>query len=340
VQVTDWDEDGALELTGPSGRTTMTARAVILATGCRERPRSARLVPGSRPQGVMTTGMLQQLVYLRGEVPGRRAVVVGAEHVSFSALVTLAHGGARAVAMITEHPRHQSLAAFRAGAALRFRTPLHTRTRLAAIHGRSRVEAVELADLDTGRTSELACDLVIFTADWIPDHELAVLGEAALDRATGGPSVDPALRTTRGGVFAAGNLLQGAETADVAALSGSHVAAGVIRYLEGEPWPTARIPIRCEAPLGWISPNALTADPLHTLAPPRGRFLLRSGEALSRAVVELSQDGRQLWRGRLRRIGPGRSTRIAADWTRGVDALGGPVFARLLAARRSSGAPK
>ena len=79
-------------------------------------------------------------------------------------------------------------------------------------------------------------------------------------------------------MFAAGNLLHGAETADVAALSGSHVAAGVIRYLDGEPWPTARIPIRCEAPLGWISPNALTADPSHTLAPPRGRFLLRSGE--------------------------------------------------------------
>ena len=236
--------------------------------------------------------------------------------------------------MITEHPRHQSLAAIRGGAALRFRTPLHTRTRLAAIHGPSRVEAVELADLDTGRTSELACDLVIFTADWIPDHELAVLGEAVLDRATGGPSVDPALRTTRAGVFAAGNLLQGAETADVAALNGRHVAAGVIRYLEGEPWPTARIPIRCEAPLGWISPNALTAGPSHTLAPPRGRFLLRSGEALSRAVVELSQDGRQLWRGRLRRIGPGRSDADPADWTRGVDALGGPVFARLLAARR------
>ena len=60
----------------------------------------------------MTTSMLQQLVYLRHERPGRRAVVVGAEHVSFSALLTLSHGGARAVAMTTEHARHQTLAAF------------------------------------------------------------------------------------------------------------------------------------------------------------------------------------------------------------------------------------
>ena len=68
--------------------------AVVLATGCRERPRSARLVPGSRPAGVMTTATLQQLVHLRGQKVGRRAVIVGAEHVSFSAVATLAHGGA------------------------------------------------------------------------------------------------------------------------------------------------------------------------------------------------------------------------------------------------------
>jgi hypothetical protein len=242
--------------------------------------------------------------------------------------------------MITEHARHQSLAPFRIGAALRFRAPLHTRTRLAAIHGRSRVEGVELADLDTGRTHELACDLVVFTADWIPDHELAVLGEAALDPLTAGPSVDPALRTTRPGLFAAGNVLHGAETADVAALSGAHVAAGVMRHLEGEPWPTDRAPVRCEAPLGWISPNALTSGPAHALTPPRGRFMLRSHEEMSAALVELSQDGRRLWRGRLRRLGPGRSARIPTNWTRAADTRGGPVIARLVSGRRRFGAPE
>src|SRR5215203_1691427 len=119
TMVTGWSPDGPLELTGPRGRETLEPAAVILATGCRERPRSARLVPGSRPEGVMTTGTLQQLVYLQGRRVGTRAVVVGAEHVSFSALLTLGHGGARAAAMVTELPRHQSLALFRAGAAAR-----------------------------------------------------------------------------------------------------------------------------------------------------------------------------------------------------------------------------
>ena len=73
TMVTGWSPEGPLELTGPGGRETIEADAVILASGCRERPRSARLVPGSRPEGVMTTGTLQQLVYLRKRSVGSRA---------------------------------------------------------------------------------------------------------------------------------------------------------------------------------------------------------------------------------------------------------------------------
>jgi hypothetical protein len=281
----------------------------------------------------MTTSTLQQLVYLRGEIPGRRAVVVGAEHVSFSALATLAHAGATAVAMVTEHPRHASLYAFRAGAALRFRTPLLTRTAVTAIHGRRRVEAVEVAQLATGAVRELRCDLVVFTADWILDHELAVLGGAALDPATRGPAVDPSLRTTRPGLFAAGNLVQGAEAADVVALSGRHAAAAVLRHLGGEPWPTARLPIACQPPLRWIAPNAVVAARSGAAPPPRRRFLLRADAFLTLPLLELCQDGRRLWRGRLPQLGPGRSSALPSGWTGALDPGGGPVVARVLAAR-------
>src|SRR3954453_9559433 len=106
TMVTEW-EGGLLKLTGPRGRWEIEPPAVVLATGCRERPRSARLVPGSRPAGGMTTAPLQQLVHLRGEKVGRRAVIVGAEHVSFSAVATLAHGGASVARPVTEVPTHQ-----------------------------------------------------------------------------------------------------------------------------------------------------------------------------------------------------------------------------------------
>src|SRR5215211_4915024 len=322
TQVTGWTPDGALELTGPGGRSRLEAGAVVLATGCRERPRSARLVAGTRPQGVLTTGTLQQLVYLAGAPVGRRAVVVGAEHVSFSALLTLAHGGARAVAMTTELERHQSLALFRLGSAVRFRTPLHTRTRVTAIHGARRVEAVELTDLDSGAIRTIACDLVVFTDDWVPDHELAVLGGAELDPLTRGPAADAALRSTRPGLFAAGNVLHGAETADVAALGGRHVATAVAAHLAGEPWPAGQIPVRCRDRLSWVAPNLVAAS---DGPPPRARYLIRAREFLHGARVMVTQDGRELHAQRLRRLGPGRSAALAADWGARVDPDGGAV---------------
>ena len=79
------------------------ADAVLLATGARERPRAARLVPGDRPAGIFTTGSLQQLA-MAGQRVGNRAVIVGAEHVSFSAILTLRHVGCTAVAMVTRSP--------------------------------------------------------------------------------------------------------------------------------------------------------------------------------------------------------------------------------------------
>ena len=100
--------DMSAVLTSASGIEEVRPAAVLLATGCRERPRAARLVPGDRPSGVLTTGELQQRVYLGGERLGGRALVVGAEHVSFSAMVTLAHAGARVVALVTEHERHRA----------------------------------------------------------------------------------------------------------------------------------------------------------------------------------------------------------------------------------------
>jgi thioredoxin reductase len=325
TMVTGWSEGGALELTAPGGRSTLQPAAVVLATGCRERPRSARLVPGSRPEGVMTTGMLQQLVYLQGLPAGRQALVVGAEHVSFSAIMTLAHGGARTVALTTELPRHQSLAAFRVGALGRYRVPVWTRTRVSAIRGRPRVEEVELTDLADRSARAVACDTVVFTADWVPDHELAATAGLELDPLTRGPAVDAALRTSSAGVFGAGNLLHGAEQADVAALSGRHAAAGVGRYLRDGVWPAHRVPIVCERPLGWIAPNAVAGAE----APARGRFALRAREFVRGPRIEIAQGDRVLWSGRRPRVMPGRSAGLPSAWVEEVDPAGEPVVCGL-----------
>jgi hypothetical protein len=93
-----------------------------------------------------------------------------------------------------------------------------------------------------------------------------------------------------------------------------------------EGWPVARVPIECEPPLHWIAPNAVASD---AGVPPRGRFLLRSLEFARRPGIEVAQDGRRLWSGRLARLVPGRSARLPHAWTAAVDPSGGPVRVRL-----------
>ncbi len=328
--VTGWapgpDGSHAVTLTSADGIETVHAAAVLLATGCRERPRTARLIPGDRPAGVMTTGELQQRVYLEHERLAGRALVVGAEHVSFSAAVTLAHAGARVVALVTEHERQQSYAAFRLGAALRWRVPVWTSTAVRRVAGRGRLAGVEVEDVQTGAARFVPCEVVVFTGDWIPDHELARLAGLAMDPGTRGPAVDTRLETSAPGVFAAGNLVHAAETADIAALSGRHAA----RHIAAAPGAgarrpdaradTARVPVRVEAPLRWISPNAVTCAP-----PPLGRFVLRSREFRSPLRLEVRQDGRLLARSGLVRLVPGRPLHLGAAWLARVDPAGGPV---------------
>lgn len=318
TMATGWDAAGALELTTPDGRERLQSEAAVLATGCRERPRAARLVPGTRAEGVLTTGSLQQLVQ-RGLPIGERALIVGAEHVSYSALLTLAHAGVAVAGMVTELARHQSLPFAGSAAALRYRVPLWTKTEVAEIRGWPRVEEAELRSGD-GKTRRVYCDTIVFTGDWIPDHELAVSGGLDLDPGTRGPHVDSGLRTSRAGVFAVGNAVQGAEPADVAALAGRHSAAAVALWLQERDWP-ASVPVSCLAPLRWVSPNAVsTASP-----PPRGRFLLRASAFLERPRIQIRQEGRVLWSGRVRRLVPGRSAALPWDWIGSVDAKSGPV---------------
>ncbi len=333
--VTGWDGPPPaggpfrVTLTSAAGVDTVAAAAVLLATGCRERPRTARLVPGDRPPGVMTTGELQRRVYLAGQrLPGR-ALVVGAEHVSFSAMVTLVHAGAQVVALVTDRPRHTSYAAFALAAQWRWHVPVWPGTVVRRVAGPGRLEGVELADARTGAARFVPCGLVVFTGDWIPDHELARAAGLAMDPGTRGPAVDTALATSVPGVFAAGNLVHAAETADIAALGGRHAARGIAASLRRGPGSATgpvRLPVTVAPPLLWIAPNVLRAG---GPAPPRGRFVLRSDIFARRARLEVWQDGRRLATGVSFGMQPDRPVRLGASWTGRADPGGGPVTVRL-----------
>jgi thioredoxin reductase len=317
-------DDGSVVLVGPGGIRTVRPAVVVLATGARERPRPARLVPGDRPAGVFTTGQLQQWVHLRHLPVGRRAVVVGAEHVAYSAVLTLRHAGVRTVAMVTDLPRHQTVGAAAAVTRLGLRVPLRTSSRIAALHGHGRLEAVDVEDLSSGAVDRLAVDTVVFTGDWVPDHDLARRCGLVLAPATRGPVTDRDGRTSRAGILAVGNLVHPGETAGLAALGGRaaglRLASGWTGDGPGAGAATATgLVVTTRAPLCSVVPARV--DP----ADPPDRLLLRTESLTGRRVVVARQGGAVIGRGRLRHATPGRALPVPATVLGGADPDGGPV---------------
>ncbi|MEU7296337.1 FAD-dependent oxidoreductase [Streptomyces exfoliatus] len=312
VSVTGWAGPLTLDVTAPTGLERVRARAVVLATGARERPRSARLVPGSRPAGVLTTGELQRTVLRfgpRAEYIGRRAVVVGGdEPVTRGAVRTLRSAGVEVAAVVSE-------LAVRRGALGSL--PVLGGTVVTEVVGRGRPSGVAIRGED-GRTATLRCDTVVFTGDWIPDHELARARGLPLAPGTRGPATDGAFRTAEPGVFAVGNLLRGVEPARAAAAEGRAAAVAVLDRLAGRPWPVGRVPVETEGPLRWVSPALLGPEAVPLLVRPERRLV--------RPVLTVAQDGVPLRRERLGGSpAPGRSLRLPPRWTSGVDPAGGPV---------------
>lgn len=325
--VTGWAGERSVEVTSPEGRQVIRAQAIVLATGARERARTARRIPGDRPAGVLTTGELQQQVYLEHRPVGTRAVVVGAESVSWSAVLTLRHAGVRVVAMTTEYPRPDSPLAFAIPGQLLLRRRVRTSTRVVRVVGRGRVSGVEVEDVATGTREVIACDTVVFTGDWIPDHELARSAGIPLDPGTLGPRVDTALRTGLPGIFAAGNLLHPVDTADVCALDGAHVASAVLAHLRGQVPPVAGVPIVAEAPLRWVAPSLLRpGDP----APARGRLLMWTQQPALTPSIAAYQEGRLIGARRvLWPAAPGRVFGVPSSLLANVRYEAGEVSIRL-----------
>lgn len=331
AMVTGWAGERTLQVTSPRGVRTVTADAVVLATGARERPRSARLVPGDRPDGVYTTGQLQNLVHLHHRAPGTRAVVVGAELVSWSAVLTLRESGCATAAMVTSYPRAEAYVAFRSAGRLLTDGPVLTGSRVVGIHGRGRVSSVTVEHTATCERHEIVCDTVVFTGDWIPDHELARTAGLQMDSETRGPVVDTALRTSRPGVFAVGNLVHPVDTADGAALDGRHAADAVRRWLAA-PDDTLAAPaaarIRVDRPFRWVTPQLIPAD---GRVPARGDLLLWTDDYRRFPKLRAVQDGRVLAERRTAwPAAPGRIYRAPWSLVADADPTGGTVTLSLV----------
>jgi thioredoxin reductase len=286
VTVSALHEGGRLSVSSDAGARDITARLVLLATGVRETSRAGRLIGGSKPGGVMTTGALQGLVYGAGMRPFRRPVIFGSELVAFSAILTCRHAGIRPVALV--EPQARITARHPADLLPRLLgIPLRLGTELEAIEGRERVEAVVVRS-DRG-VEWIETDGVIVTGRFRPEAALVRASHLAFDAATGGPEIDEYGRTSDPAVFAAGNLLRPVETAGWCWEEGRAVARVMVRALSGDlPPPTTRR-LDLAGDIAWAVPQRIAGGD----RPAYDRLQVRAAKAV-RGRLALNADGHEI----------------------------------------------
>jgi pyruvate/2-oxoglutarate dehydrogenase complex dihydrolipoamide dehydrogenase (E3) component len=250
--------EGRVTAASPDGPATFRADRILLATGTREKPRSARLVSGERPLGILNTAALQSYVHLERLKPFQRPVIVGTELVAMSAVLTCLFAGIRPVAVLEQNSRPTARFPFWLLPSL-LGIPIRYGTGIAGIEGKGRVRTLEIAS--AAGPESIECDGLLFTGEFTPEAALARSSGLEIDSASGGPCVDPFGRTSQPHIFAAGNLLRPVETAGWCWAEGKGVAASVLDDLGvGLPSRDAMIAIHAGSGIKLVVPQAIDQD--------------------------------------------------------------------------------
>ncbi len=252
------EEGPSLVVAAPAGMYRCTARAVLIATGARETTRATQLISGSRPNGIMNTAPLQDMVYLRGRRPFKRPVIVGTELVAMSAILTMHSAGGRVAALIESGPRPIARWPFRWLPKL-LRIPVLVQAEIVDIIGTTQVQGVKIRNAADGMIQEVACDGVLFSGRFIPESTLLRLSRCQIGQGTCGPEIDDGARTSLPRVYAAGNVIRGVETAGWCWTEGRR-AADVIGADLGIPAAkTDTIAVQAGDGIKYVYPQKLTA---------------------------------------------------------------------------------
>ncbi|MDP7510890.1 MAG: FAD-dependent oxidoreductase [Dehalococcoidia bacterium] len=224
TMVLDLTADRELTLCSTGGMRRVRAKAVVLTMGCRERPRGAINIPGSRPAGVYTAGVVQAYMNLQNISVGKRVVILGSGDVGLIMARRLTLEGAEVpcVAEILPHP--SGLGRNVVQCLEDFGIPLYLSTTVVEIHGNQRIHGVTLAEIGPkggvvrGTKRYVACDTLMLSVGLIPENELSKKAGTDLSPVTGGPVVDEDYHTSIPGIFAAGNALQVHDLVDYVSL--------------------------------------------------------------------------------------------------------------------------
>lgn len=222
------------------GLLTIQAKAVVLAMGCRERPRGALSIAGCRASGIMTAGTAQKYVNIDGYMPGKTVVILGSGDIGLIMARRMTLEGAKVKAVCELMPYSGGLTRNIVQCLEDFGIPLRLSCTVIETHGKDRLEGVTVANVDEhlqpipGTEEYIPCDTLMLSVGLIPENELSKNAGIELDRVTNGPVVDEYRETLHKGVFACGNVLQVHDLVDFVTEESKLAGAGAAKYIKGE----------------------------------------------------------------------------------------------------------
>ena len=290
-----------------SGVARYDTRTLVLATGCRERTAKQVFIHGTRPAGVFTAGTAQNFTNLLGELPTRRCVILGSGDIGLIMARRMTLEGARVHAVAEVMPYSGGLKRNIVQCLEDFDIPLYLSTTVVDIHGRERLEAVTLAQVDgsrrpiPGTQRRIPCDTLLLSVGLLPENELSREAGVQMDSVTGGPVVSDDLSTSLPGVFACGNVLHVHDLVDFVSQEAAKAGENAAHYILSGQGETATVRLEGKNGVRYTVPQQL--DPHHMADSVTVRF--RVGRPYQKAALCVYTDGKLLRRVPKRILTPG-----------------------------------
>ena len=240
------------------------AGAVVLAMGCRERPKGALNIVGHRPAGIYTAGTAQKFVNMKGYMPGKEVVILGSGDIGLIMARRMTLEGAKVKAVCELMPYSGGLARNIEQCLNDYGIPLMLSHTVVEIHGRDRLTGVTIGKVDENRrpipeTFEyIPCDTLLLSCGLIPENELTKDAGIALDRITNGAVVDGDRETGIPGVFACGNVLHVHDLVDYVSEEAAIAGHAAVRYIRGETEHNVALDVSCDGKIRYTVPQKLT----------------------------------------------------------------------------------
>ena len=222
------------------GLQVIHAKAIILAMGCRERPRGALCTPGTRCAGIYSAGTAQRFVNLEGLMPGKRVVILGSGDIGLIMARRMTLQGAKVLACVELMPYSSGLNRNIVQCLQDYDIPLYLSHTVTDIRGRERLEGVTVSEVDEKRNPipgteiEFDCDTLLLSCGLIPENELSLGAGVEISPATSGAVVNESFETSVPGIFACGNVLHVHDLVDHVSNESFKAGAAAAAYVRNE----------------------------------------------------------------------------------------------------------